>query len=62
MANVQPFNYDLDKITERETVFDFVSRLSIGREFVNEDAINNDKQIIFPAGSMLKDDILMNII
>ena len=66
MANVEPFNYGLDKITERETVFDFVSRLKIGKEFVNSDynsgANNNDKQIIFPAGSMLKDEILMNMI
>lgn len=66
MANVNPFNYELDKITERETVYDFVSRLSIGRDFINKDydsgANSNDKQVIFPADSMLKDEILMNII
>ena len=66
MANVDPFNYRLDKITERETVFDFVSRLSIGRDFVNKDynsgTNSNDKQIILPAGMMLKDEVLMNII
>lgn len=66
MANVEPFNYGLDKITEREVVFDFVSRLSIGKDFINKDynsATNtNDKQIILPAGMMLKDEVLMNII
>ena len=66
MANVDPFNYRLDKITERETVYDFVSRLSIGKDFVNKDynsgTNSNDKQIIFPAGTMLKDELLMNMI
>lgn len=65
MANVDPFNYKLDKITEREVVFDFVSRLSIGKDFINQDytGINtNDKQVIFPAGMMLKDEVLMNMI
>lgn len=66
MANVDPFNYRLDKITERETVFDFVSRLSIGKDFVNQDydsgANADDKQIIFNSGYMLKDEVLMNMI
>lgn len=66
MANVDPFNYELDKVTEREVVYDFLSRLSIGKNFVNQDydsATNsNDKQNIFTAGAMLKDEILMNII
>lgn len=66
MANVNPFNYDLDKITERETVYDFVSRLSIGRDFINKDynsgTNDNDKQVILPAGMMLKDEVLMNMI
>lgn len=66
MANVEPFNYELDKITERETVYDFVSRLSIGRDFINKDydigANPNDKQVIFPAETMVKDEILMNMI
>lgn len=65
MANVDPFNYKIDKITEREVVYDFVSRLSIGKDFINKDyqAINNDdKQILFPAESMLKDEVLMNMI
>lgn len=66
MANTNPFNYQLDKITEREVVFDFVSRLSIGKDFVNQDydsgANSNDKQIIIPANTMFKDGVLMNII
>lgn len=66
MANVDSFNYDLDKITERETVYDFVSRLSIGINFSNQDynagTNNNDKQIILPAGMKLKDGVLMNMI
>lgn len=68
MANVEPFNYKIDKITERETVYDFVSRLSIGKDFYNEDysydAVTNQdsKRHIFPAGAKLKEDILMNII
>ena len=66
MSNVEMFNYRLDKITERETVFDFVSRLSIGKDFVNQDynpnTNTNDKQNIFPAGYMLKDEVLYNII
>lgn len=66
MPNVDPFNYRLDKITEREVVFDFVSRLSIGKDFINKDynsgANTNDKQIIFPADMMLKDEVLMNMI
>lgn len=66
MANVDPFNYKLDKITEREVVYDFVSRLSIGKDFVNKDYNGgtnaDDKQIILPAGMMLKDEVLMNMI
>lgn len=66
MAQKEPFNYRLDKITEREVVFDFVSRLSIGKDFVNQDynqAENSiDKQIIIPADTLLKDGLLMQII
>lgn len=66
MSNVNPFNYSLDKITEREVVYDFVSRLKIGEAFDNKDvdtgANSNDKSVIFPAGYKLKDDVLMNII
>ena len=66
MSNVDPFNYGLDKITERETVYDFISRISTGKDFINQDynhiSNNNDKQIIFPANTKLKDGILMNMI
>lgn len=66
MAQKEPFNYRLDKITEREVVFDFVSRLSIGKDFINQDynqAENSiDKQIIIPANTLLKDGVLMQII
>lgn len=66
MANVNTFNYELDKITERETVYDFVSRLKTGRAFENKDldsgANDNDVSVIFPAGVKLKDEILSNII
>ena len=66
MAQVNPFDYKIDKITEREVVYDFISRLSIGKDFVNQDynsATNsNDKQVIFPAGYMVKDEVLMNMI
>jgi hypothetical protein len=66
MAQVKPFNYEIDKITEREVVYDFVSRLSIGRDFINKDcntaANSNDKQVILPAGMLLKDEVLMNMI
>ena len=66
MANVEPFNYKIDKITEREVVYDFLSRLSIGKDFINKDynssTNDNDKQIIFPAETLFKDEILLNII
>ena len=66
MAQKTPFNYDLDKITEREVVYDFVSRLSLGKDFINKDydsgANSGDKQIILPAEMMLKDEVLMNMI
>lgn len=66
MANVKPFNYKLDKITEHEVVYDFLSRLSIGKDFINQDynsATNiNDKQVILPAGMEFKDGVLMNMI
>lgn len=64
MSEINNFNYDLDKITESETVYDFVSRLSIGKNFVNRDHRlgTNGKTILFPAGTKLKDEILMNII
>lgn len=57
MAEMQPFNSDLDKITEREVVPDFVSRLKIGKKFLDE---NGHK--LFDENSKLKDDILLQII
>lgn len=66
MAEKRPFNYDQDKITEREVVFDFVSRLYMGLDFVNQDynsAENSgDKQVILPSNIKLKDGVLMQII
>lgn len=66
MANTDPFNYDLDKITERETVFDFVSRLPMGLDFINQDyngaENSDDKQVILPRNIKLKDGVLMQII
>ena len=66
MSNVKPFNYEIDKITERETVFDFVSRLHMGRDLINQDynpSTNpDDKRIIFNSDKLLKDDLLMNMI
>jgi hypothetical protein len=66
MANMSEFNYPLDKITERETVFDFVERLGIGVDFTNPNyngAENDiDKQIIFGANTKVKDGILAQII
>jgi len=66
MANVKPFDYKIDKITEREVVYDFLSRLSIGKDFINQDydsaANGNDKHIILPAGMKFKDGVLMNMI
>ena len=66
MAQKEPFNYGLDKITEREVVFNFISRLSMGQDFTNQDYDNgsnfDDKQVIFPAGMKFKDEVLMNMI
>ena len=66
MANVNPFNYPLDKITEHEVVFDFLSRLSIGKDFINQDydagTNTDDKQVILPANMKFKDGVLMNMI
>lgn len=66
MANVETFNYKIDKITEREVVFDFVTRLSIGKDFINQDFNSSensgDRKVIFPADTKLKDTVLANII
>lgn len=53
------FNKDLDKITEREVVPDFVSRLSIGKDLTNPD---DENKVIIPVGTKLKDGVLMNMI
>ena len=65
MANSDlTFNPNLDKITEREVVPDFVSRLSIGNDFINQDDVDEDgnPKVIIPAGAKLKDDVLANMI
>lgn len=41
MANNEEFNPELDKITEREVVYDFVNRLRIGRSIQSVDSYNN---------------------
>lgn len=60
MANTTEFNYNLDKITEREVVPDFVERLSIGNAF--SIYINDGNKVIFNSTTKLKDGILANII
>lgn len=52
MANIPAFNAELDKITEREVVYDFVSRLKIGKSFTDPD---NESTIIFDPPTKLKD-------
>ena len=51
------FNSEIDKITERELVFDILDRLSLGRNIMSEDGNN----IYIDKGSKLTD-ILRNII
>ena len=53
------FNPNLDKITEREVVPDFVSRLSLGNDFTNPD---DEDKVIFTAGAKLKDGVLSNMV
>jgi hypothetical protein len=64
MANVNGgFNPNLDKITEREVVPNFVERLSIGEDFTMPDYLDkNNNHRIIPIGTKLKDGILTNII
>lgn len=47
------FNEDLDKITEAEVVYDFVERLSIGKDFTLEGFLPNWKivGVLFSAGT-----------
>lgn len=59
MSEVIEFNYSLDKITEREVVYDFLSRLSIGLDIRNND---DGGRLVFPAGMKFKDGVLMNMI
>ncbi len=47
-----PFNRDIDLITERETVYDFISRLKFGKTVTN---IHNTSVELFPAGVFVKD-------
>lgn len=60
------FNKDIDKITEREVVNDFVERLYIGDNFKNPNytGMHNDgeQEYIFEKNNKLKDDILSKII
>lgn len=55
MANTPGFNQDLDKITEREVVTDFVSRLKFGKDITNDNEVNTSQQTIAPKGTKLKD-------
>ena len=55
MANTSGFNSDLDKITEREVVYDFVSRLKFGKDLTNTIEHNAAQRVIVSAGEKLKD-------
>lgn len=68
MANVTGFNHDLDKITERELVYDIYSRVKSGKDLIIKNEIyfenntsfsaeeNNGKEsIIFSKGINIKD-------
>lgn len=61
MPAVDPiFNPELDKVTERETVFDFVSRLPIGLNFTSIEAGKED-MVIFKPPRKLKDIIRKDV-
>ena len=63
LNNTPHFNPELDKITERELVYDIVSRLRIGNDMQNPDSdLSGGIGNFFDAGARLKDDILTNII
>ena len=49
-----PFNKELDKITQAEVVYDFVERLSIGRDF-------NVGNYTFPANVKLRDEVIRKL-
>lgn len=55
MANTSGFNNELDKITEREVVYDFVSRLKFGKDLTNIIEHNTAQRVIVSAGEKLKD-------
>lgn len=67
MANTdRAFDRNLDKITEREVVPDFVSRLSLGKNFEDKISITdhngttNNSILIIPRNTKLKDGLLTN--
>lgn len=49
-----PFNKELDKITQAEVVYDFVERLRIGKDF-------NVGNYTFPANSKLRDEVIRKL-
>ena len=54
------FDKDLDKITEREVVYDFVERLSIGKDFPLEyDGVSTK---VFSAFTKLRDGVLAYVL
>lgn len=53
-VNKDPFNKELDKITQAEVVYDFVERLSIGRDF-------NVGNYTFPANVKLRDEVIRKL-
>ena len=71
MPNVDGFNQELDKITEREVVYDFVSRLTIGKDMMCQDtgktshvlfpAKTNFKRIVAKIASMLPTKVMLNM-
>jgi len=48
MNNI-PFNYKLDKVTERELVYDIVERLSLGKD------LKDGSTLFYKAGTMVTD-------
>ena len=50
----QVFNPQLDKITEREVVYDFISRLTYGKDVVDPD---NNQTILLPRQTLVKESI-----
>ena len=48
------FNEKLDKITEREVVYDFISRLKYGKDVVD---LDDESTILFPQNTKVKETI-----